>query len=227
MSEWWTYRLSSFLLFSPRTYSRLFELHNAAIWPSQIVALALGVAILVLAKRPGAWRGRAIAAILAACWGFVAWAFHYRQYATINWAATYFAIAFGIEALLIGWIGIARGALPARSGDPLARRMGLGAFIFALVVQPALGLWAGRHWTQVELLGVAPDPTVVATMGLLLGAARMRALSLLVPLLWCAVSGAFAWAMARPDALVMPLAGLVILTTAAVRPVRPSLPSHA
>ena len=29
MSEWWTYRLSNFLLFSPRTYYRLFELYNS------------------------------------------------------------------------------------------------------------------------------------------------------------------------------------------------------
>ena len=29
MSEWWTYRPSDFLLFSARTYWRLFELHNA------------------------------------------------------------------------------------------------------------------------------------------------------------------------------------------------------
>ena len=35
MSEWWTYSLSDFLLFSPRTYYRLFELYNLAIWPTQ------------------------------------------------------------------------------------------------------------------------------------------------------------------------------------------------
>jgi hypothetical protein len=31
MSEWWTYSLWDFLLFSPRTYYRLFELYNLAI----------------------------------------------------------------------------------------------------------------------------------------------------------------------------------------------------
>ena len=33
MSEWWTYTLSDFLLFSPRTYHRLFELHNVVMTP--------------------------------------------------------------------------------------------------------------------------------------------------------------------------------------------------
>ena len=51
MSEWWTYSLTNFLLFSPRTYYRLFELYNAQVWPLQIVTLALGLAILILMMR--------------------------------------------------------------------------------------------------------------------------------------------------------------------------------
>jgi len=43
MSEWWTYRLSDLLLFSPRTYYRLFELYNAAIWPAQVLAVVIGL----------------------------------------------------------------------------------------------------------------------------------------------------------------------------------------
>jgi hypothetical protein len=46
MSEWWTYSLSDLLMFSARTYYRLFELYNLAIWPAQLLAGTLGVAIL-------------------------------------------------------------------------------------------------------------------------------------------------------------------------------------
>jgi hypothetical protein len=48
MSEWWTYRLTSFLLFSPRTYYRLIELYNESIWPAQLAAAACGLTIAVL-----------------------------------------------------------------------------------------------------------------------------------------------------------------------------------
>ena len=52
MSEWWTYRLSDFLMFAPRTYYRLFELTNAEVWPLQFVAIIAGLAMLWLV-----WRG--------------------------------------------------------------------------------------------------------------------------------------------------------------------------
>ena len=49
--------------------------------------------------------------MLAACWLWVAIAFHATRYATINWAASYFAWAFGLEAALLIWIGVVRGRL--------------------------------------------------------------------------------------------------------------------
>jgi hypothetical protein len=48
MSEWWTYRAEDFLLFSPRVYWRMFELHNAALWPLHVLTLAAGLIIILL-----------------------------------------------------------------------------------------------------------------------------------------------------------------------------------
>ena len=50
MSEWWTYRLSDFLMFSPRTYYRLFELYNAEVWPGHWVGLSVGATALFAAS---------------------------------------------------------------------------------------------------------------------------------------------------------------------------------
>ena len=98
MSEWWTYSLSDFLLFSPRTYYRLFQLYNLAIWPAQLLALALGVLILALLRPGPVWKGRVVPTVLAACWLWVAWAFLFKRYAPVNWAAHYFAYGFAAEA---------------------------------------------------------------------------------------------------------------------------------
>src|SRR5512134_642137 len=215
MSEWWTYTLSDFLLFAPRTYYRLFELYNREIWPAQLLALGAGGAILLASRRGGAAPGRLAAALLAGCWLWIAWGFHLQRYATINWAATHFAAAFASEAALLVWTGVVRGRLALGSIDPVVRRVGLGVIVFALVVQPLIGPLAGRDWAQAEVFGTAPDPTAVATLGvLLLASDRVRWALLVVPALWCAVTGATLWAMGAPDAAVAPLAALVVLAAA-------------
>ena len=211
MSEWWTYRPSDFLLFAPRTYYRLFELYNADIWPLQIVTLLAGVLILVLMRSRAAWRGRVIAATLAACWLWIAWAFHWQRYAAINWAASYIAVGFAIQALLLIWIGVVRDRLRFDSKPSVIARIGLAIFVFALVVQPLLGLLLGREWRQVEIFGVTPDPTAVATLALLLAADRGNPIALPIPLLWCLLSGTTLLVMNAADALLLPMVASLVL----------------
>ncbi len=212
MSEWWTYRLSDLLMFSAQTYTRLFALYNREIWPAQIVAIALGIVILMCLQRARPWQGRIVAAILAVCWLWVAWAYHIERYATINWAARYFALGFVIEALLLIWIGVIRGQLIFRSADYALRRAGLYLFIFALALQPWIGAAIGRPWLQAEIFGIAPDPTVIATLGiLLLVSGWIRPVLLCIPIIWCVISGATLWAMGSADALLMPFIALLVL----------------
>jgi hypothetical protein len=214
VSEWWTYTLSDFLLFAPRTYYRLFELYNRELWPAQLLALGAGGALLLLVRREGAVAGRLAAAILAACWLWVAWGFHLERYATINWAATYFAAAFALQSALLAWTGVVRGRLAFGPVPRTVRHAGIGLVLFALVVQPL----AGRDWSQVELFGMAPDPTAVATLGvLLLASDRVRWALLIVPVLWCVVTGATLLAMDAPHAAIAPLAALLVLALAARR----------
>lgn len=68
MSEWLSYSLSDFMMFSQDAYFRLFELHNRAVWPWHIAVLASAAVVLGLALRGGAMAGRMISAILAAFW---------------------------------------------------------------------------------------------------------------------------------------------------------------
>ncbi len=211
MSEWWTYRPSDFLLFAPRTYYRLFELYNADIWPLQILALLAGVMILVLMRSRARWRGRVIAATLAACWLWIAWAFHWQRYAAINWAAAYFAVGFAIEALLLIWIGVVRDRLRFDSKPSVIARIGVAIFVFAVVVQPLLGLLFEREWRQAEIFGVAPDPTAVATLAVLLAASRIHWIALPIPLLWCLLSGTTLWVMHAGDALLLPMVASLVL----------------
>lgn len=219
MPEWWTYAPGDFLMYAPRVYDRLVDAYQREIWPAQLAALALAVAVAALARSRVAWRGRAAAATLAAGWAWIAWAFLAQRYATINWAAPYFAYAFAAQAALLLVVGALRGRLvpDVRTGDGVAR----GAYallLFALFVQPALGAALGGSVAAMPLAGLLPDPTAVATLGFVLTAnGRARWTLLAVPLLWCAASGVLLLAQESWLAVVMLGAGALALGLGAAK----------
>ena len=211
MSEWWTYTLQDFLMFSPRTYFRMFELYNREIWPAQIAAILLGLALLALLRRPTAAGSRLVCAALSACWLWVAVAFHIHRYAGIFTAAVYVGAAFVLEAILFLVEGVLAGRLVFAPGG--ARRAGFAIYLFAVGVQPLLGPIFGRAWREIQIFGVTPDPTAVATLGILLRIQGRRRWELwIIPILWCALSAATLGAMKAPEEWVLiAAAGLAVV----------------
>jgi hypothetical protein len=196
MQEWWTYSLSDFLLFSPRTYYRLLQRYNEALWPAQLLTLALGAGILALLRRPSARQGQIIAGILALLWIWVAWEFLWQRYATINWITSYVAPLFVLEALVLLWWGVVRAKLRFRASQSPASMVGVVLAVVGLLLYPLLTPVSGRPWSQAEVFGIHPDPTVLGTLGLvLLTSARWSWTLLIVPILWCIFSGATLLAM--------------------------------
>ncbi|GLS28342.1 hypothetical protein SAMN04488498_11593 [Mesorhizobium albiziae] len=188
MSEWWTYRPEDFLLFSPRVYWRMFELHNEALWPLHLITLAAGAAILVLALWRPHGHGLWIALILAALWGFVGWSFLWDRYAAINWAIAYVSPAFWLQAVLLAVVGAGGGV--AFDRRDITAWLGLALAVLAIVAYPLLPSLFGRPWTTAEVFGIAPDPTAIVTLGFLLIARGGLVLLLLpIPLLWLLLSG--------------------------------------
>ena len=220
MRVWLSYSLSDFLLFTPHTYYRLFELYNRAIWPVHVAAAALGLMLLVLMFYGGARRGRAIAGVLAACWLWVALAFLFARYDTVNWMARYAAAGFTLEAILLIVSGVVLNRLKPRHGSS------------------ERGFYEScrhghRHFRIVHsaLVGAAGRPPLDSD-GALRPCARSdgrghprralehaaRALDLFViPLLWCAITGATLWAMDARDALLMPAIAVLAVWCSALR----------
>jgi len=204
MSEWWTYRLSDFLMFSPRAYWRLIELHNRDVWPAQLAALAAGLVSLWLAGTRRAGAGRVLAALLAAIWLWVGWAFHWQHYATINWAAQYFAVAFAIQAVLLVGLGTLPRDAHAPTAGVVVQNLGWLLAVTGVLLYPLAGLLAGRPWTQAEMFGITPEPTALTSLGLLLASGQppsstLRCLLAIIPTLSLLVGAATLWLMAdRP-----------------------------
>lgn len=212
MSEWWTYRLSDLLMFSKATYFRLFELQNLALWPVQLLAAGIGIALLICLVQGGPRAGRTAALLLALAWLHVAWRYFAQHYASINTGAPYFAIGFALQAVLLLWLASRKTEPRLRQPIGSLGKLGLVIAVLALFGYPLLAPLGGRPWTGAELFGLAPDPTVALSFAALL-LWRSGPVLWIVPLLWCAISTATLVELRAGQAWVLPV--LAALATGA------------
>jgi hypothetical protein len=152
--------------------------------------LLIGAAILAMLFRPRAWTDRAIPAALAVAWLFVSVGFLWMHYAAINWVAMYFVPVFVGEGLIVLWLGTVRGRLTFAAERGVAGVIGIALYVYTLALHPLIALVAGRSLQAAEVVGIAPDPTAIATLGLLsLAPRRAGTLPLIIlPIIWCLAS---------------------------------------
>lgn len=208
IADWRTYSAADFIPFTAEVYFRLIERVNAALWPAQLLALAGGCAVLVLA-----WRGRAriATALSAAAWAWVGPSFLLQRYGELSWAGRYFGWAFLLEAaLLLALAASGRGIARPGSQHGAGRAAGLAAAGIGLAY-PLIAPLAARPWLQAETFGIHPDPTAIATLGIGLAALRGPWLwaVLVVPGLWCLAAGVTLQVLGAPWA-PLPLAGALL-----------------
>lgn len=213
MDDLTTYRLEHLFPFSRDVYLRLFELHNEMLWPCQILAAAVGLAVLWRAAKGD---GRATGLLMALGWLFVAATFFFDRYATLLWVAPYIGGAFVLEAVLLG-VGGFRGWLDAPEDRTSWTRLGLGIAAAGMLLFPLIAPLTGRGWTAGQMFGTTPDPTVLVTLGLVLASRRTRWFLLFVPLGWCAIAAATALVMEHPAGFVLPAAGAATVVLAVGR----------
>lgn len=190
------YRLEDFLLFSPDVYWRLFELHNARfayLIPACLLAAALMVAsAFARVLRPALFTAAAAAALSA-------WAFFLESYATINWAAPWIAPLFlALAALLMAIAVRHRCHVP----HPARKLAAILLLVHGAAVYPVQGLLFGRPVEGAEILGLAPDPTAIAILGLLAltKGGFLTSLAALSALVWCGMGALTLYTMDQADA---------------------------
>jgi len=174
------------LPFSRAQFLEVFARYNEAVWPMQVALLAFAAAALWLLRRARPGDGRAIGAILAFLWAWMAVAYHFAFFTTINSAAWLFGAAFLAGAGWMGWVAVVRARLQFgfRSGW---RGYAAAALIaYALVAYPVLGFVSGLRYPAVPTFGL-PCPTTIFTLGMLLCARPTVRSVFVVPLLWSAL----------------------------------------
>jgi hypothetical protein len=154
-----------------------------------IIAITLLMLYVITRRTPRAQQFVSVALamfwMLSGCW------FVYRYYAQINTIANWFLILFVLEVSLL--LVFAIHSFKHRPYLPVKDAMlgtGLGIVVYALFVHPVIGVMFGRNWLAGELVGLAPDPTAIATIGfsLALGGSNHRYWLSVIPVLWIVIS---------------------------------------
>jgi len=160
---------------------------------------------------------RLIFAILGTMFLWIAWSFFWERYATINWAAPYVTPAFALEGLLLIWFGAIHPRLAFASTGTELDIVALALFAFAIAACPLLPMFLGRSLASAEIFGLAPDPTAIATLAALaLARGQFRWALMIIPALWCVITGATLWTMESAEFFVAPAAAVVTVAIAVV-----------
>ena len=187
MGELASYRLSDFILFSQTVYYRQFELYNQLMWPLHILAIIFSLIIIyVLWKKP-VWGGRLVALLLIVSWLWVAWAFLYQRFYQIHVVANWYAFAFVLQALLIIWYGLIRNCFALFVINRLRIKIGSILLFIAYAVYPFIAYLTGRSWMQFEMFALAPDPTVLASLAILIFY-KVPVVIYVIPVVWLLLS---------------------------------------
>lgn len=175
------------LPFTTEQFFEVFRNYNTAVWPAQVVLLALAVAagVLVTVQKP--WSGAGISLILALLWIWIGAVYHAAFFTSINLLAYLFAALSLAGAVSFLWSGVVRRELQFRWAINPRTLSAMALIVFALVIYPAWTLSSGHHYPAFPTFGL-PCPTTLFTIGLLgfLVPPYPRG-PIVVPTLWCFV----------------------------------------
>jgi hypothetical protein len=199
------------LPFDTDQFLAVFAAYNAAIWPAQIVAYALGFAAVgaLLTGHPA--RDRIIFAVLSLLWAWNGLAYQLAFFSPINPAAKVFAALFIVQAALFAAHAVMASDLRFEIRPDWRSIAGLALIVYAVLVYEILSVLAGHGLMQGPLFGVAPCPTTIFTIGLLLLARGRSVVWLsLIPIVWALIGGSAAVLLSIPEDFALAIAGVVL-----------------
>ena len=184
----------------------------------QVLAYVAGLAVCFTVLRQVPHQSRIITGLLALMWSVNGIGYHGLFFSQINPAAYLFAALFLAEALVLLVIGFVVSDLVFKLHRPPWSALGVALVVFSMVIYPSWGWLAGHRYPATPVFGVAPCPTTIFTIGvLLLGSWQKVRWLLVLPVLWAAIGGTAAILMAVPQDYGLIVAGLIAIASVFVR----------
>ena len=189
--------------FSVTQFLDMFHRYNEAIWPVQLVGYAIGLFIVatLVARLHGSRSflassflasdrvtNRLLPALLACYWAWIGLVFMWGYQADMSASGRPFGVLFLVGAVCFAVAALAGPDLGL--GRVASWRLAVGGTMIAygMVVYPLVGALAGHTYPSSPVFGVAPCPTTIFTLGVLVCCLRPRWYLLVAPLVWACIA---------------------------------------
>ena len=166
--------------------------YNKGVWPVQIGAYVLGLAMILLLFVPSRGRNRIIGVGLAAMWAWTGIVYFWHYFAPLSEAADAFGAAFLLQAALLLYSTAFREHEKFRVSHGARAWVGWSLIGYAMVLYPLIGLGSVHSLAAAPMFGMTPCSVTVFTLGLLLLARPMAWWLLVIPVLWTLLGGSAA-----------------------------------
>lgn len=182
------------LPFTVDQFLGVFRDYNISIWPIQIAAYILGISAAVLAFSDKEKKDRIISFILSILWLWNGVVYHLINFSRINKLAYLFGILFLVQGFLFFFYGTIKNKIAFGPKNNYLSIIGTLFIIYAAVIYPLIGYILGHGYPYSPQLGVAPCPTTILTLGLILLAGEVMPLKVIwIPLLWSLIGTSASW----------------------------------
>jgi hypothetical protein len=204
------------LPFTRDAFFALFGQYNVAVWPLIVLFYLMAAATVALLFRPTRAATMFIALGLGAMWIVNGAGYHWMFFRGINPAAAVFGAVFVLQAALLVLLPVRDASFRFAVAADARSAVGLLLILFAIMLYPLWGWGAGHVWPRIPAFGVAPCPTTIFTIGVLLtGSWHVVRWLLIIPGLWAGAGGSAAILLGVPQDSAL-LAALVFLIQFAV-----------
>jgi len=198
------------LPFTHEQFLDVFARYNVAVWPVQVLAYLLAVAMVVTLVRPAPTSGRLIGGGLAAMWLWTGIGYHWMFFADINKAAWVFGALFVAQGVLLLFMTVVRDRIRFAPSNNLSSKVGWVFVAYALVIYPLIGLTTGSVYPGMPMFGITPCPVTIFTFGLLLlASSAVPWWVLVIPFIWSLIGGSAAVLLQVPQDWFLLVSGIV------------------
>ena len=206
------------LPFSQIDFFAVFAAYNSAFPWLPVFTYLAGLSMIALTVSKGSTPSRAVAGLLGLFWLWNGIVYHMLYFRVINQSAVVFGGLFILQGVLFLELARRRPVVEFNFRRTVDGFAGVFLIAYAMLVYPLIGHALGHGYPAAPVFGMAPCPTTIFTLGLLMNTrGRLPLRYLVIPLLWSVVALGAALQLRVWEDLGLTFAGLAAVVAIAFR----------